>query len=558
MNDDFFDFLFEDSCVETDTASAVTLRPYQTEAIDGIFGALESNQSTLLVLPTGTGKTTVFCEAIRRSGKRALVLAHREELIFQAAKRLETFGIDAAIEMGDIHAREYLKPQAVVSTIQTQMSGKRMTTFDPFDFGFLVIDEVHHAVSRTYRKVIDYYRRNPELKILGVTATPDRKDEEALGQVLESVAFDYEILDAIHDGWLVPIEQQMVSVEDLDFSGIRTTAGDLNGADLASVMEAEKNLHGVASATLSLAEGKKTLIFTASVRQAEMLCEIFNRHNPGSTDWVCGAMKKDKRRLTLKRFSAGEFNILVNCAVLTEGYDEAGIEVVVQAKPTKSRCLYAQCIGRGTRPLPGLVDGLVTAQERRAAIASSSKPSILVIDFVGNAGRHKLVTTADVLGGKCSEEVIEEAKRRAAASGGKTRTDEELDAAAKEIEQRKLQEAAKKVSLIGIAKFKKEAISPFDVFHLQPAVARGWDRVKRMSEKQREVLTNNGIKTDNMTFTQASQLIGEIISRRKNGLCTAKQATLLTKHGYDASHMTMTEASECIDALAKNKWRRPD
>ena len=100
-----------------------------------------------------------------------------------------------------------------------------MSKFDPQRFGVLIIDEAHHATSPSYRRVIDYYRTNPALKVLGVTATPDRADEEALGQVFQSVAFDYEVLDAIHDGWLVPIEQQMVHVEGLDYSSIRTTAG---------------------------------------------------------------------------------------------------------------------------------------------------------------------------------------------------------------------------------------------------------------------------------------------------------------------------------------------
>jgi superfamily II DNA or RNA helicase len=150
----------------------------------------------------------------------------------------------------------------VVSTIQTQIAGRRgrMNRFDPFKFDLLVIDEAHHSTAGSYRKVIDYYRQNPNLKVLGVTATPDRADEEALGQVFESVAYDYEILDAINDGWLVPINQQMVTIDGLDFSAIRTTAGDLNGADLAKVMEAEKNLHGIVSATLEIIGERRALV----------------------------------------------------------------------------------------------------------------------------------------------------------------------------------------------------------------------------------------------------------------------------------------------------------
>ena len=236
------------------------LRPYQSAASDAIFAEWRENHSTLVVMPTGGGKTILFADVIRRMfPRRALVLAHREELIFQARDKIQRVtGLQADVEMGEYRAEGGLFDAArvVVSTIQTQCSGGdgggRMGKFDPQRFGVLIIDEAHHATSQSYRRVIDYYRTNPALKVLGVTATPDRTDEEALGQVFQSVAFDYDVLDAINDGWLVPIEQQMVHVEGLDYSSIRTTAGDLNGGDLAAVLEAEKNLQQMASASLQI------------------------------------------------------------------------------------------------------------------------------------------------------------------------------------------------------------------------------------------------------------------------------------------------------------------
>src|SRR5512133_289536 len=243
------------------------LRPYQSAASDAIFKEWQENDSTLVVMPTGGGKTVLFADVIRRVfPRRALVIAHREELIFQARDKIQRVtGLTADVEMGDYRAEGGLFEQArvIVSTIQTQCSGGdgggRMSKFDPHRFGVLIIDEAHHATSPSYRRVIDYYRTNPALKVLGVTATPDRADEEALGQVFQSVAFDYEVLDAIHDGWLVPIEQQMVHVEGLDYSSIRTTAGDLNGGDLAAVLEAEKNLQQMASASLALIKQREAL-----------------------------------------------------------------------------------------------------------------------------------------------------------------------------------------------------------------------------------------------------------------------------------------------------------
>lgn len=224
------------------------LRDYQERSIKGIFHAFVQFDSTLLVLPTGTGKTCVFAELIRRvQPQRVMVLAHRQELISQAREKIEAIaGVECEIEMADMVAATSMfgRSPVVVSTVQTQISGgtgtERMRRFDPMEFGLLIIDEAHHAASSSYRRIIAHYRQNPNLKVLGVTATPDRTDELALGEIFESVAFDYEIIDAIHGGYLVPIDQQFVTVSDLDFSRVRTTAGDLNGADLAALMEQER------------------------------------------------------------------------------------------------------------------------------------------------------------------------------------------------------------------------------------------------------------------------------------------------------------------------------
>src|SRR5512136_2659531 len=425
----------------------MNLRPYQSAASDAIFKEWQDNDSTLVVMPTGGGKTILFADVIRRVfPRRALVIAHREELIFQARDKIQRVtGLSADVEMGEYRSDGGLfgSARVVVSTIQTQCSGGdgggRMAKFDPARFGVLIIDEAHHATSPSYRRVIDYYRTNPALKVLGVTATPDRADEEALGQVFQSVAFDYEVLDAIHDGWLVPIEQQMVHVEGLDYSSVRTTAGDLNGGDLAAVLEAEKNLQQMASASLAIIGGRRALVFTSSVKAAEMTAEIFNRHRRGMASWVCGLTDREDRRRVLAEFAAGKVQVVCNCGVLTEGFDDPGVEVVIMGRPTKSRSLYSQMVGRSTRPLPGVVDGPETAEARKAAIAASAKASCLVVDFVGNAGKHKLVTSADILGGKVSEEALERAVKRVSMAGGPVNMTEALDEAEAELrEQRRL------------------------------------------------------------------------------------------------------------------------
>jgi len=453
-----------------------------------------------------------------------------------------------------------------------------MAKFDPKRFGVLIIDEAHHATSPSYRRVIDYYRTNPALKVLGVTATPDRADEEALGQVFQSVAFDYEVLDAIHDGWLVPIEQQMVHVDGLDYSSVRTTAGDLNGGDLAAVMEAEKNLQQMASASLEIiqrlgAHGvtrptteaaqqhrpafPRALVFTSSVKAAEMTAEIFNRHRAGMAAWVCGKTDREERRRVLSDFADGKLQVVCNCGVLTEGFDDPGVEVVIMGRPTKSRSLYSQMVGRSTRPLPGVVDGPETAGDRRAAIAASAKPSCLVVDFVGNAGKHKLVTSADILGGKVSEEALDLAVARAQKAGGPVNMSEALDEAEAELnEQKRLAESARRSRLVATARFTTQSVDPFDVLSLDPVKARGWDNVRQLTEKQRSLLAKQGINPDSLSFSQGKQLISEIFRRWDGKLCSFKQAKVLRKYGYGAD-VSFAEASATIDALAKNGWRQP-
>ncbi len=221
------------------------LRNYQLEARTAVFKEWDNGaRSTFVVLPTGTGKTILFASIIEQiQPGRALVAAHRSELIWQARDKIQAVtGLRADVEMGEYKSKTegdlfHPSAQVIVATIQTLTSGGdgggRMTKFDPMDFDLLIIDEAHHAVSTSYKKMIEYFLQNPKLKVFFCSATPDRSDEEALGQVCDTVAFDYEILNAIEDGWLVPIFQQMVEVESLDFSTMRTTAGDLNGADLA-------------------------------------------------------------------------------------------------------------------------------------------------------------------------------------------------------------------------------------------------------------------------------------------------------------------------------------
>jgi superfamily II DNA or RNA helicase len=547
-------------------------RDYQAAAKTAVLAEWEDVMSTLVVQPTGTGKTCLFSivldELVRNTGKRAMVIAHREELIWQARTKIEAItGLDCGIEMGELSISPNLfgRTPVVVSTIQTQNSSdgvrKRMGRFVPDDFAVLIIDEAHHATSVSYKNLINYFKvNNPSIKILGVTATPDRTDEEALGQIFDTVAFDYEILDAINDGWLVPIEQQFVATT-IDWSAIRTTAGDLNGADLAAVMEAEENMQCVAGASIEILGAKKAMIFTASVKQAETVSNILNRHRSGMSAWVCGETNKDERRSINQRFEGGDIQVLCNCGVYTEGYDNPLIEVIIMAKPTKSRSLYAQMVGRGTRALPGVVDGPPTAVERLEAIAASAKPSCLVVDFVGNSGKHKLITTADILGGKVSDEILNRAVARAKKAGGPVRMAdaiaEETNELIREMEKRRLEEEARKSKVLAKVNYSARSVSPFDLFKLTPTKERGWDAGKVLTIKQSELLRKQGFNPDELGYTKGKQVLGELFSRWKNNLATVGQLKVLSRHGYNDPKITFAKASELISAIAKNGWKRP-
>lgn len=546
------------------------LRDYQAAAAEGVFREWQEHASALAVLPTGLGKTVLFAEIIRRMherGARAMVLAHREELITQAADKIRRVtGLEAQIEMGEYHVSPMFgeMPPVVVSTVQTHCAGGdgggRMSKFDPQDFGLVVIDEAHHATAGTYRRCIDWYRQNPDCKVLGVTATPDRADEAALGQVFESVAYEYGVLEAIQNGWLVPIEQQMVTVGSLDFSAVRTTAGDLNQGDLAEVMESERNLQGIAAPTVEICGEKRAIVFAATVEQAERLCEIINRYKPDRAAWICGKTDKDDRRRMLADFKAGRLQYVVNVGVLTEGFDDAGVEVVVMARPTKSRALYAQMAGRGTRPAEEVASKLgdiPTAAERCAMIRGSRKPSCLIVDFAGNAGRHRLCCSADILGGNIDDEVVAEVTRRVRENGKPVDMTAELEKVKAEIAERKKREAAKRARLQARAEFLVTKIDPFNEWDLTPVQERGWDRHRHFSPKQAQVLLERiGVDPEKIPYGQGKQLLDEYFRRIQTGMASLKQAALLKKRGFSMP-LRHDMAGRMIGRMAERQgWRR--
>ena len=564
-------------------------RDYQSDSLRKIREEWKEHQSTLLCLPTGCGKTCVFSWLIHQMfPRRALVLCHRRELVQQAYEKISVItGFKTAIEMGDqrvILGDMHGDPHVVVSTVQTQTAGGdgsgRMSKWPPDYFGLLVCDESHRSVSPQWKRCLSWYKQNPRLKILGVTATPDRADEEALGQIYETVAKDYEIEDAVDDGWLVRPQQQFITVGTLDFSQIRTTAGDLNGSDLARVMEEEKNEQGMIMPSIEVAFGlpeqtlikidpskwpeflmslnrqaRTSLFFTASVKQAEITASIFNRAFPGIATWACGKTPEDERKQKLADFKAGRIRIMVNCNLYTEGFDYPGVEVIFVGKPTKSRSLYAQMLGRSLRPAENIAHELNDCDDavaRCAMIAASEKPRATIIDYAGNAGRHKLCCSADILGGNVSDDVLEAAVRTAKERGTPVDMTDII-----EEEQRKADaEAARRARLVARAKYVSMTIDPFDAYQIPRPKARGWDAGRQLTEKQQALLAKQGFDPERLGYTDGKAILTELFRRWEDNQCSFKMAKILRKHGLDGN-VSFEVAKQQIDEIAEREgWAK--
>lgn len=436
------------------------LRAYQIECKKSIFLKLAEYHSTLAELATGLGKTVIFAHVAMEWPGRVLVIAHRDELIRQAADKIQTITYDrVGVEMGRERADDQLYGTKVtVGSVQTLSRAKRRERFHPDHFSLIIVDEGHHATANSYREVLDYFG---SAKRLFVTATPKRADQVALESVCESVAFQYGIEPAIDDGWLVPVQQTVVKVDGLDFSKARTVAEDFNQADLERILTEEKPLHAMCAAGHELIGDRQALWFCASVAHAKATAGVLGRYATGGVQFLSGDTPIEDRRHAVDAYKAGKIQHLLNCALFLEGFDAPGTSAIVMGRPTKSLSLYMQVLGRGTRPLPGIVDGIEGNAERCQAIAMSAKPNMLVIDFAGNAGRHRIVQAADVLGGKHAAPVREYAKVTMESEGGETSIKDALARAEAEMELEREEQERRKHIKADRVEYTTGNVSPF-------------------------------------------------------------------------------------------------
>lgn len=530
------------------------LRPYQHEALHGgrgypgIFRALEEKGSTILVLPTGAGKTIVFSRVVEHYvelGKRALVVAHRRELIDQAYdKIIKTTSVgrwDVGVEMAGDRAADHHK--VVVGSVQT-LTERRLAKFNPAEFGLVIVDEAHHGVAQSYQRIYHHFRTGEDggAKLLGVTATPDRLDGTALGEVFSSVAYSYGIDEAIDDGFLVPIKARIFYDAELDFSKVRRTAGDFNKGDLAKVMESEIALSLIARGVHDWAGDRQTIIFAASVEQAYALAEILNSLDPHSALAIDGTASVEERREALRWLQAKPGRRLVNCLLFTEGLDVPEVSCVVP-RPTQSRALYAQMAGRGTRLLGS------TLEESAAA----GKEDMLILDFCGATGKHQLVNVFDILGGKeakPSSKVFERAEEKA--KEGQVGIREALEQARREIDQEELEEQRRLAMEV-----RYQTAEVHDVFGrlgVKRPVA-GSDKGPPATEKQIALLQRHSIpEADKLSRRQASKLIDAIVKRIDKKRCSVKQGNLLQRYGLNAD-ASFQSASAAITAISNVGWK---
>lgn len=380
--------LFEDSASRV---SDVILRPYQDRAKAHILACKDRGmERVIVVMPTGTGKTTLFSALIGEMAasykSRSLVLAHREELLDQALRRIgrQNPNLSVAIEGGARKATDF--PDVIVASVQSigRPDSRRLDGFDP---GFIIIDEAHHAAANTYQHVMrrfGCYEGN--VFTVGVTATPHRMDNKSLHgsdeAIFEDVAFSYTLRDAISDGWLADLRGYRVATG-IDISKVRSRYGDYNARQLQDAVNVEARNEVAYTHWAEVARDRRTIVFCTGVEHAEDVAQLF-RDRGVAAESVNGAMKASDREAIISRFRSGKTQVLSNVDIATEGFDVPEAGCVLMLRPTQSWALYTQMVGRGIRVLPDTIDGLVTADARREVIRGSEKPDCIVIDIVDN------------------------------------------------------------------------------------------------------------------------------------------------------------------------------
>lgn len=515
------------------------LRPYQQEAREAVFSQWDQVDKTLLVLPTGCGKTIVFAKVTEdcvRGGSRVLILAHRGELLDQAADKLQkATGLGCATEKAEATCLGSWF-RVVVGSVQSLMREKRLGQFPDDYFGTIIIDEAHHCLSDSYQRVLGHF---PRAKVLGVTATPDRGDMKNLGKYFESLAYEYTLPRAIREGYLSPIRAVTLPLK-LDLSGVGVQSGDFKAGDLGTALD--PYLHQIADEMTEYCAGRKTVVFLPLVRTSKKFRDILNEKGFRAAE-VNG--ESQDRAEVLKAFDQGGYNVLCNSMLLTEGWDCPSVDCIIVLRPTKIRSLYCQMVGRGTRLSP-----------------ETGKDHLLLLDFLWHTERHELCHPASLI---CENEEV--AKRMTQnleeAAGSPVDIEEAEKAAADEVVAEREEALAKQLEKM--RRRKKNLVDPLqfemsiqaeDLSGYVPSF--GWE-LAPPSEKQLQTLEKLGIMPEAVENAgKASKLLDRLNKRKQEGLSTPRQINRLEMYGFqNVGTWPFEEAKHMIDRIAASGWKLP-
>ena len=511
------------------------LRPYQQQARDRIHAEWDAGHTrTLLVLPTGTGKTIVFASVAAdqvRAGDRVLILAHRGELLEQAADKLQrSTGLVSAVEKAESTCLDSWF-RVVVGSVQTLQRTARLERFPQDYFGTIIIDEAHHAITDGYRRILDYFSG---AKVLGVTATPDRGDMRNLGEVFDSLAFEYKLTDAIKEGYLCKIMAQTIPLQ-LDITSVTMSGGDYAVGDLGTALD--PYLEQITAEMARRCKSRKTVVFLPLIKTSQKFRDLLNTYGFRAAE-VNG--QSDDRRQVLADFDAGKYNVLCNSMLLTEGWDCPSVDCVVVLRPTKVRSLYSQMVGRGTRLSPGKTD-------------------LLLLDFLWMTDKHELCRPADLVcedrtvARQMTEHLAEtgcpEDIEEAAAQASEDVVAQREEALAKQLEEQR----RKKAKLVDPLQYEM-SIQAEDLAGYVPAF--GWE-AGPPSEQQTAALEKLGILPDAVESAgKAALLLDRLNKRRDEGLTTPKQIRCLEKYGFQhVGTWSFEAARHMIDRIAAQGWR---
>ena len=516
------------------------LRPYQEEAFEHVFAEWDhGRKKTLVVMPTGTGKTIVFAKIVEecvRRGYRVLIMAHRGELLDQAADKIfKATGLRSSVEKAE---RSCLGEwyRVVVGSVQTLMSEKRLKQFPKDYFDVIIIDEAHHCISTSYQNVLQYFNGS---KVLGVTATPDRADMKNLGSFFESLAFEYTMPEAIRSGYLVPIKALTIPLQ-IDIRNVGVSAGDFKVGEIGTALD--PYLYQIADEMVKYCMNRKTIVFLPLIATSQKFMKILNERGFSAGE-VNG--NSDDRAQILQDFEDGKYNVLCNSMLLTEGYDCPAVDCIIVLRPTKSRPLYAQMVGRGTRLSP-----------------ATRKEHLLLIDFLWMTERHELCHPAALI---CEDEEvarkmtknleenpgeavdIEAAEEKA--SNDVTIEREEALAAQLAAQRRK------KSKLVDPLQYAM-SINARDLVDYVPPF--GW-AAQDPTTRQREDLEKLGIRADNVKSQgEAEMILDKLNERKRSGLATPRQIKQLEMRGFqNVGTWSFEQARNLIDRIAGNGWRTP-